>query len=79
VRTRSHYERDRTQIPGSVRVPTDRIEDWAKRLIAESPDGEPFLCFAGLLCLPEAGLEPTLPEGNRILSLRHYVLPCSSL
>jgi NhaP-type Na+/H+ or K+/H+ antiporter len=42
VRTRSQYERDKTQIPGSVRVPTDRIEEWARRLIAQSPDGEPF-------------------------------------
>jgi sodium/hydrogen antiporter len=50
VRTRSQYERDRTQIPGSVRVPTDRIEDWAKRLIAENPDGEPFLRPVATYC-----------------------------
>ncbi|MDQ3913469.1 MAG: cation:proton antiporter [Actinomycetota bacterium] len=43
VRTRSQYERDKTQIPGSIRVTPDLVEDWAKRLIAESPDGEPFL------------------------------------
>ena len=42
VRTRSQYERDKAQIPGSVRVPTDHIEDWAKRIVAENPDGEPF-------------------------------------
>jgi len=35
--------RDKTQIPGNVRLPTDRIQDWAKRLIAENPDGEPFV------------------------------------
>lgn len=50
VRTRSQYERDKTQIPGSARVPTDRIEDWAKRLIAESPDGEPFLRPVATYC-----------------------------
>jgi NhaP-type Na+/H+ or K+/H+ antiporter len=50
VRTRSQYERDRTQIPGSVRVPTDRIEDWARRLIAENPDGEPFLRPVATYC-----------------------------
>jgi NhaP-type Na+/H+ or K+/H+ antiporter len=43
VRTRSQYERDKTQVPGSVRVPPDLVEDWAKRLIAENPDGEPFV------------------------------------
>jgi rhodanese-related sulfurtransferase len=50
VRTRSQYERDRTQIPGSVRVPTDRIGDWAKRLIAENPDGEPFVRPVATYC-----------------------------
>jgi NhaP-type Na+/H+ or K+/H+ antiporter len=50
VRTRSQYERDKTQIPGSIRVPTDRIEDWAKRLIAENPDGEPFLRPVATYC-----------------------------
>jgi NhaP-type Na+/H+ or K+/H+ antiporter len=50
VRTRSQYERDKTQIPGSVRVPTDRIEDWAKRHIAENPDGEPFLRPVAAYC-----------------------------
>jgi NhaP-type Na+/H+ or K+/H+ antiporter len=50
VRTRSQYERDKTQIPGSVRVPTARIEDWAKRLIAENPDGEPFLRPVATYC-----------------------------
>ncbi len=50
VRTRSQYERDKTQIPGSVRVPTDRIEDWAKRHIAENPDGEPFLRPVATYC-----------------------------
>src|SRR3712207_2002427 len=43
VRIRSQYERDKRQIPGSIRVPTDRMEDWARRLIAENPDGEPFV------------------------------------
>jgi sodium/hydrogen antiporter len=50
VRTRSQYERDKTQIPGSVRVPTDRLEDWARRLIAENPDGEPFLRPVATYC-----------------------------
>jgi NhaP-type Na+/H+ or K+/H+ antiporter len=50
VRTRSQYERDKTQIPGSVRVPTDRIEDWAKRFIAKNPDGEPFLRPVATYC-----------------------------
>jgi sodium/hydrogen antiporter len=50
VRTRSQYERDRTQIPGSVRVPTDRIEEWARRLIAENPDGEPFVRPVATYC-----------------------------
>ena len=50
VRTRSQYERDKTQIPDSVRVPTDRIEDWAKRFIAENPDGEPFLRPVATYC-----------------------------
>jgi len=50
VRTRSQYERDKTQIPGSVRVPTDRIEDWAKRHIAENPDGEPFVRPVATYC-----------------------------
>ena len=31
VRTRSQYEQDDAQIPGSVRVPPDRIEEWAAR------------------------------------------------
>jgi sodium/hydrogen antiporter len=50
VRTRSQYERDKRQIPGSIRVPTDRIEDWARRLIAENPDGEPFLRPVATYC-----------------------------
>jgi NhaP-type Na+/H+ or K+/H+ antiporter len=50
VRTRSQYERDRTQIPGSVRVPPDLVEDWAKRLIAENPDGEPFVRPVATYC-----------------------------
>lgn len=50
VRTRSQYERDKTQIPGSIRVPTERMEDWAKRLIAENPDGEPFLRPVATYC-----------------------------
>jgi sodium/hydrogen antiporter len=50
VRTRSQYERDKTQIPGSVRVPTARIEDWAKRFIAKNPDGEPFLRPVATYC-----------------------------
>ena len=50
VRTRSQYERDKTQIPGSVRVPTNRLEDWAKRLIAENPDGEPFVRPVATYC-----------------------------
>jgi NhaP-type Na+/H+ or K+/H+ antiporter len=50
VRTRSQYERDKTQIPGSVRVPTDLVEDWAKRFIAENPDGEPFLRPVATYC-----------------------------
>jgi len=50
VRTRSQYERDKTQIPNSVRVPTDRVEDWAKRFIAENPDGEPFLRPVATYC-----------------------------
>jgi rhodanese-related sulfurtransferase len=29
VRSRAHYERDEGQIPGSVRVLPDQIEDWA--------------------------------------------------
>ena len=31
VRTRSQYEQDDAQIPGSLRVPPDRIEEWAAR------------------------------------------------
>ncbi len=50
VRTRSQYERDKRQIPGSIRVPTDRIEDWARRLIAENPDGEPFVRPVATYC-----------------------------
>jgi hypothetical protein len=50
VRTRSQYERDKRQIPGSIRVPTDRVEDWAKRLIAESPDGEPLVRPVATYC-----------------------------
>ncbi|HYZ03501.1 MAG TPA: cation:proton antiporter [Rubrobacter sp.] len=50
VRTRSQYERDKRQIPGSIRVPTDRIEDWARRLIAENLDGEPFLRPVATYC-----------------------------
>lgn len=29
VRSRAHYERDDGQIPGSMRVPPDQIEEWA--------------------------------------------------
>jgi len=43
VRTRSQYERDATQIPGSVRVPPDQVQDWAMRYLADHPDGEPHL------------------------------------
>ena len=50
VRTRSQYERDKTQIPGSVRVPPDLVEDWARRLIAENPDSEPFLRLVATYC-----------------------------
>jgi NhaP-type Na+/H+ or K+/H+ antiporter len=50
VRTRSQYERDKTQIPGSVRVSTDRVEEWARRLIAENPDGEPFVRPVATYC-----------------------------
>jgi len=50
VRTRSQYERDKRQIPGSIRVPTDRIEDWARRLIADNPDGEPFVRPVATYC-----------------------------
>ena len=50
VRTRSQYERDKRQIPGSIRLPTDRLEDWARRLIAENPDGEPFLRPVATYC-----------------------------
>jgi rhodanese-related sulfurtransferase len=31
VRTRSQYERDEAQIPGSVRVAPDQLEAWATR------------------------------------------------
>ena len=31
-------------------------------------------CFAVILLVPEVGLEPTLPEGNRILSPEQPVL-----
>ena len=41
VRTRSQFERDGTQIPGSVRVPPDRVGEWAARYLAEHPDSEP--------------------------------------
>jgi NhaP-type Na+/H+ or K+/H+ antiporter len=40
VRTRSQSERDRTRIPGSVRVLPDQVQDWAMRYLAEHPDGE---------------------------------------
>src|ERR671916_1646455 len=30
VRTRSQYEKDRTQIPGSVRVNPDHVEEWTR-------------------------------------------------
>ena len=43
VRTRSQYERDRSRIPGSVRVAPDAVEDWAARWVSEHPDGEPRL------------------------------------
>ncbi len=43
VRSRSQHERDLTQIPGSVRVMPDGVEDWAARYLAEHPDGEPRL------------------------------------
>jgi rhodanese-related sulfurtransferase len=29
VRTRSQYDQDDSQIPGSIRVPPDRVEEWA--------------------------------------------------
>jgi rhodanese-related sulfurtransferase len=31
VRTRSQYEKDKTQIPGSIRVMPDQVEEWAQR------------------------------------------------
>lgn len=40
VRTRSQYERDRTSIPGSVRVMPDQVEDWAARLRDEHPESQ---------------------------------------
>jgi len=43
VRTRSQYERDRTRIPGSVRVVPDQVQDWTMRYLAEHPDSEPHL------------------------------------
>ena len=36
-------------------------------------------CFAGLLLMPEVGLEPTLPEGIRVLSPSRFVYRCSWL
>jgi NhaP-type Na+/H+ or K+/H+ antiporter len=30
VRTRSQYEKDKTQIPGSIRVMPDQVEEWAR-------------------------------------------------
>jgi sodium/hydrogen antiporter len=41
VRSRSQYDRDGQRIPGDVRVPTDEVEDWAARWLADHPDGEP--------------------------------------
>jgi sodium/hydrogen antiporter len=29
VRSRAHYEQSNSQIPGSIRVPPDQVEDWA--------------------------------------------------
>ena len=36
-------------------------------------------CFAVMLLMPEVGLEPTLPGGNRILSPSRFVYRCSWL
>ena len=36
-------------------------------------------CFAVMLLVPEVGLEPTLPGGNRILSPERPVLPRPNL
>jgi len=30
VRTRSQYEKDKTRVPGSIRVMPDQIEEWAR-------------------------------------------------
>ncbi len=30
VRTRSQYEKEKTQIPGSIRVMPDQVEEWAR-------------------------------------------------
>ena len=41
VRSRAHYERDAGQIPGSVRVLPDQIEDWA----ATAPKDRPIVAY----------------------------------
>jgi sodium/hydrogen antiporter len=35
VRTRSQYDQDDSQIPGSIRVPPDRVEEWAAKATRE--------------------------------------------
>jgi hypothetical protein len=35
VRTRSQYERDEAQIPGSLRVAPDQVEEWAAHELRE--------------------------------------------
>ncbi len=37
VRSRAHYERDEGQIPGSIRVLPDQIEDWASTASKDRP------------------------------------------
>jgi rhodanese-related sulfurtransferase len=37
VRSRAHYENDAGQIPGSIRVLPDQIEDWASSVPADRP------------------------------------------
>ena len=41
VRSRSSYEHDRMQIPGSIRVPPDDVADWA----AAQPNDRPIVTY----------------------------------
>jgi rhodanese-related sulfurtransferase len=41
VRSRAHYENDQGQIPGSIRVLPDQIEEWAN----ESPPDRPVVAY----------------------------------